>query len=138
MEESSCLSRTAKGTIIGGFVGAFIGSLNVSLNSIQTMKTLNFRHTARNIGQQTLLIGGVGGTFALGDCVAGSIRDKEDLWNGVWGSIAAGSVITIANGKILTGVKVAAAGSLCCVALGIWQQLNSSEPAQHKKLEHTD
>lgn len=92
------------------------------------------RATAGVVGRNGLFFAALGGTFAAAENIASSIRSKDDVWNGIYGGLAAGAVVGV---KALSPTRGAAAGlAFAAVAAAVdmsGQSLTASRFSDTKK-----
>mmetsp|Transcript_20230 Transcript_20230/g.65858 ORF Transcript_20230/g.65858 Transcript_20230/m.65858 type:complete len:160 (+) Transcript_20230:61-540(+) len=104
-------------------IGALVGAVQATWNDVPAVMKGRawpaLAATLRVMGSYGMTFGFIGGAFAAGDAIAQDVRGKKDVWNGVIGGLAAGSVIGIsAAGKRLP-VGVGAAAALAATAAAV-------------------
>eukprot|EP00897_Mesotaenium_endlicherianum_P003973 jgi/Mesen1/3603/ME000020S03135 len=105
--------KTATGTGAGLLLGTITGAIKATWQDIpavqrnQAMPAL--MKTGKIMGAYGLLFAAIGGVFSFTDAMAEELRGKKDIWNGVYGGAAAGSILGLRVGRLPIGVGAAAA-----------------------------
>eukprot|EP00656_Telonema_subtile_P024614 TRINITY_DN267_c0_g1_i1.p1 TRINITY_DN267_c0_g1~~TRINITY_DN267_c0_g1_i1.p1 ORF type:complete len:162 (+),score=31.78 TRINITY_DN267_c0_g1_i1:211-696(+) len=104
-------ARVGSAAISSGLVGCGVGAVEAFWTDVPAVKkeaTLPaLRATANVVKNNSLLFAAIGATYAAGEHIAWHFRGKQDIWNGVYGGLAAGAVIGV---KTLDPLRGAAAG----------------------------
>merc|ERR1712072_1154180 len=104
----SCSERVASGLITSALVGGLVGAAEAMWTDAPAVKAEKtgpaIRATFNCVARNSVFFGLIGATFSGGDCLAQSVRKKDDLWNGVWGGLAAGQVLSFKTGSPLKGL----------------------------------
>merc|ERR1711981_996287 len=103
-----CVGRTASGLVTSALFGGLVGAVEAMWTDAPAVKAEKtgpaIRATWQCVARSSVLFGLVGGTFATGDCMAQSVRGKDDVWNGVYGGLAAGGVFAMKTASPLRGL----------------------------------
>merc|ERR1711934_27025 len=112
-----CVGRTASGLVTSALVGAMVGAVEAMWTDAPAVKAEKtgpaIRATWQCVARNSALFGLIGGVYMGGDCMAESVRQKKDVWNGVWGGFAAGQVLAFKTASPLRGV----AAGLCFASI---------------------
>merc|ERR1712216_189945 len=134
-------SRIGGTFITSALIGCGVGAVEAFWADVPAVKKEAaipaLRATAGVISRNALFFGAVGGTFAAGDHIARSFRDKSDAWNGFYGGLAAGAVVAVKANKPLLGVGAGLAFgaiAMCCDLSG--QTLQPTRFADPKRTFH--
>lgn len=94
-------------TAFGALAGFFTGSISSVWAEPALKRTSPLSIGSKGmaiIAGQTALFAAVGGVFATGTVVSGTVRGKDDLWNQATGACAAGGVVGARFGSAQTAV----------------------------------
>jgi len=69
------------------------------------------------MGNYAVTIGAAGTAFAATECMAESVREKKDVFNGALGAAASGMVLGVRVGRIDVGLGAAAAMAVASMAV---------------------
>eukprot|EP00658_Telonema_sp_P-2_P009631 TRINITY_DN1358_c0_g1_i1.p1 TRINITY_DN1358_c0_g1~~TRINITY_DN1358_c0_g1_i1.p1 ORF type:complete len:161 (+),score=44.31 TRINITY_DN1358_c0_g1_i1:222-704(+) len=125
-------ARVGSAAIVSGLFGCGVGAIEAFWTDVPLVKKEStlpaVRATANVVKNNGLFFAFVGATYAVGEQVAWYARGKQDVWNGVYGGLAAGAVVGV---KAVDPIKGAAAGLLFgAVSAAVdmsGQQLSSSK-----------
>merc|ERR1711937_743760 len=103
-----CIKRGAFALGTSAVFGGLVGAVEAMWTDAPAVKAEKrgpaIRATWQCVARNSILFGLVGGTFATGDCMAASVRGKDDVWNGVYGGLAAGGVFAMKTASPLRGL----------------------------------
>lgn len=107
------MSRTINGTVSSFVAGNITGALAANWGDIPVVLRNKpwpaLQRTGRIMLQYGGTFGAVGLAFTGVDCLAETIREKKDMWNGVLGGATAGAVLGLRIGRLPVAVGAAAA-----------------------------
>lgn len=92
-------TAAASSFVMGGITGAVVATWRDVPAVERNVAMPALIKTGRVMSSYAVYFAAVGGTFALVDGIAGEVRGKKDIWNGVIGGAAAGCVVGI-RGKM--------------------------------------
>ncbi|KAH7300678.1 hypothetical protein KP509_24G074200 [Ceratopteris richardii] len=117
-EYDSIFFRTGTALTSGLVAGSVWGSVVAAWRDVPAIERNvalpALKKTLRIMGNYGLTYGAVAGVFAFTDASVEQLRGKKDLWNGVIGGLAAGTVLGIRSRSLRVGL--AASGSLAAVS----------------------
>jgi len=103
-EYDTVLFKTASGTLSSGLLGLVSGAVAATWQDVPAVQRNlawpALQRTARVMGAYGGLFASVGGAFSLTDALACEVRGKRDIWNGVFGGLAAGGVVGLRAGSL--------------------------------------
>jgi len=100
-------SKVMASTVFGGLAGFFTGSISSVFAEPALKRTSPLAVTSKGMGMiagQTALFATIGGVFAGGTVLSGTVRGKDDMWNQAVGACAAGTVVGARFGSARTAV----------------------------------
>eukprot|EP00802_Teleaulax_amphioxeia_P021078 Tamp_21404.p1 GENE.Tamp_21404~~Tamp_21404.p1 ORF type:complete len:164 (+),score=31.40 Tamp_21404:28-492(+) len=100
-------SKIMASSVFGALAGFFTGSISSVWAEPGLKRTSPLAVGSKGMGiiaGQTALFAAVGGVFATGTVLSGSIRGKDDMWNQAAGACAAGGVVGARFGSAQTAV----------------------------------
>lgn len=113
--------KTATATVASYLIGTISGAVAATWHDVPAVERNQswpaLRKTAQLMGSYGAYFAAVGGVFALTDAVSQDVRGKKDLWNGVFGGIAAGAVVGLRAGSLPVTVGACAALAAMSVAV---------------------
>merc|ERR1712072_510607 len=120
----SCSERVASGLITSALVGGLVGAAEAMWTDAPAVKAEKtgpaIRATFNCVARNSALFGLIGGVYMGGDCLAESVRQKKDVWNGIYGGLAAGQVLAFKSASPLQGV----AAGLCFAGISAFVDLS--------------
>lgn len=99
----------ASGLVAGSIWGSVVAAWQDVPAVERNIALPALKKTARMMGNYGLTYSAVAGVFAFTDATSETIRGKKDLWNGVVGGLAAGSVLGLRARNLRVGLAASAA-----------------------------
>lgn len=117
-EYDSVFFRTGTALVSGLVAGSIWGSVVAAWRDIPAVERNvalpALKKTFRIMGDYGVTYGAVAGVFALTDASVEKLRGKKDIWNGVMGGLAAGTVLGLRARSLKVGL--ATSGALAAVS----------------------
>lgn len=118
LEHDSIFFRTGTALVTGLVAGSIWGSVVAAWQDVPAVERNvalpALKKTLRIMGNYGATYGAVAGVFALTDASVETLRGKKDMWNGVIGGLAAGTVLGLRARSLKIGL--AASASLAAVS----------------------
>lgn len=118
LEHDSIFFRTGTALVTGLVAGSIWGSVVAAWQDVPAVERNvalpALKKTLRIMGNYGATYGAVAGVFALTDASVETLRGKKDMWNGVIGGLAAGTVLGFRARSLKIGL--AASASLAAVS----------------------
>eukprot|EP00249_Psilotum_nudum_P001660 c14287_g1_i1 orf=152-622(+) len=102
-------TATVSGLVAGTIWGAVVATWQDVPAVERNVALPALKKTGRMMGNYGLTFAAVGGVFAFTDAAVESIRGKRDFVNGVFGGLAAGSVLGLRARNLRVGLAASAA-----------------------------
>lgn len=102
-------TAACSGLVIGSIWGAILATWQDVPAVERNVALPALKKTVRVMGNYGLTYSAIAGVFAFTDAVSESVRGKKDLWNGVLGGLAAGSVVGLKAQSLRLGLGAGAA-----------------------------
>ncbi|CAK0786578.1 hypothetical protein CVIRNUC_009792 [Coccomyxa viridis] len=116
-----CISRTltavGTGLVAGGIMGAVTANWSNVPPVLRDRPWPALKYTGQIMGSYAATFAMVGGTFAIVDCLAETVRGRKDAWNGIYGGLAAGGALGVRMGRVPIGVGAAVALAITSAAV---------------------
>jgi hypothetical protein len=126
-----CVSRTLTGTAASFAAGNIIGALSANWGDVPVVlrdKPLPaLLRTGRIMGQYGVTFAAIGLAYTGMDCLAETLREKKDAWNGAIGGAAAGIVLGLRVGRLPVALGAAAAMAATSVIVDKGQHMRGME-----------
>eukprot|EP00250_Pteridium_aquilinum_P011681 c20237_g1_i3 orf=213-683(+) len=118
LEYDTIFFRTGTAITSGLVAGSVWGSVVAAWQDVPAVERNialpALKKTLRIMGNYGATYGAVAGVFALTDASVETLRGKKDMWNGVIGGLAAGTVLGLRAKSLRVGL--AASGALAAVS----------------------